>query len=253
MSVRWHDSLKLSPDGPDVVEERQLAGRNINLIEPTMESKKTKSLAEIAAGSAHALNNVTSVLYAASAYLGNLPESKTLNRARVAVEKAAADALSLGAAFTLLALDPSTDERSSQEPVRFEARDLGRIFQETQHVANTDFAAPEETWSPRPILVTPETLMSVLVCASVTIRRRISGETVLRCTWQEQRAGSPEATGLVFELHASEVPAPSEDRLLSRHPCELALDHATAPLLAKGLIIEQPTLGNVRIIACFSP
>lgn len=201
---------------------------------------------EIAAGAAHALNNLLGVLYAASSYLEAPADPKGVERARGAIDQACASATALSAALSLLGLSARDVEAAGRGTgFMLDVDSQREILGTLTEVANVP--APVD---PRLVAVAArldrDTLRSILICGAFVLRRNGGPAAELRCVVHAPARDPDGVERLRFDVGAPAPATPTGGRL-SRHPCAMALDHAAALLAALGVGIDQSTPGYVRV------
>ena len=216
----------------------------------TANQDKTSDGRHFAATSAHALNNVLAVLYAASSHLESPADARSVERARRAVDDACADALALSAALSLLALGPEDVLAVPAGAQVLDSQDIERVLDTLETALR---ATVSKTGLPQGELsasLDRDTLQAVLVCAGAALRRSVRRDAPLHCdaTFIGGREGGSAA--LVFALR-SEAPAHAVPAGSSRHPCALAIEHIAPllPSLGAQLDLSAPGAATIRLEA----
>ena len=209
-------------------------------------SHDQSNASEIAAGAAHALNNLLGVLYAASSYLEAPADPKAVERARVALGQACASATALSAALSLLGLSArDVEEAGRGTGFMLEVEAQREILSMLSEVAGVPVPA-----DPGLVAVAArldrDTLRSVLICGAFVLRRDGGPVAELRCEVRGPARDPDGVERLRFDIGAPALATPTGGRL-SRHPCAIALEHAAALLGALGVGIDQSTPGFVRV------
>ena len=202
-------------------------------------SHDQSNASEIAAGAAHALNNLLGVLYAASSYLEAPADPKAVERARVALDQACASATALSAALSLLGLSAGDVEEAGRGTgfmldVEAQREILGMLSE----VAGVPVPA-----DPGLVAVAArldrDTLRSILICGAFVLRRDGGPVAELRCAVRGPARDPDGVERLRFDIGAPAPATPTGGRL--------SLDHAAALLGALGVGIDQSTPGFVRV------
>ena len=210
------------------------------------------SFFDAARGTAHSLNNVVGILYAASDYLEGPVDERSLERARKAIARAGASIQALAAALALLGLEPDDIKAAAtRRPGALDADDLERIFDSLRAVCDASCTGVRESWLPVPILIDRDTLQSILVCAGSFVLYTGAGSVALRCTVRCVFDASGNVGEIIFEI-GSETrvsAAPGVPEKAARHPCALALAHVSPMLMELGVAIEtvDPTMWRVTV------
>jgi hypothetical protein len=212
--------------------------------------EKTSDGRQFAAASAHALNNVLAVLYAASSHLESPGDPRSLERARRAVDDACADALALSAALSLLSLGPQDVLGVPAGTQVLDAQDIERILDTLETAAR---ATVSKTGLPQGALFASldrDTLQSVLVCAAAALRRSVRRDAPLHCDATFVGGHEGGLAELVFELR-SVAPAHAASAGSSRHPCAMAIEHIATllPSLGAQLDLSTPGAASIRLEA----
>lgn len=200
---------------------------------------------------AHALNNVTGVLYAALDHLEEPLGAHSAERARKAIDRACASTMALSAAFSLLGLG-SDDVKAAmaRQPNLLEPAELTRTFDILSSVCGVAVSAGEPAAVGLRIRIDRDTLQALLVCAGLCLKH--SGGSELSLQWRGE--ASPATVGGVprirFDMLARQtagaVPRPASEGA-GQHPCALALSHARVVLAPLGLVIHPAQHGAVCV------
>lgn len=194
---------------------------------------------------AHALNNVLNILYAAASHLERPEDVTRAARARAAVENAGGSLQAVSAALSLLALGAGDmtaaallQSRSAPiEPYDFEH--LKDALRAAADVVPEGVAAPDADarW-PLPF----DLIEALLLCAAVTLKRSAPPGAPLSCGVSADASPRPR---LVFELRINR--AAGEPSKPSLHPCSSALDYAARLFAGYGVDVEQQPGHYVRV------
>lgn len=209
-------------------------------------SHDQSSAREIAAGAAHALNNLLGVLYAESSYLEAPADPKGVERARVALDQACASATALSAALSLLGLSARDVEAAGRGTgFMLDVESQREILGMLSEAAGVPVPA-----DPRLFAVVArldrDTLRSLLICGAFVLRRNGGPVAELRCAVRGPARDPDGVERLSFDIGAPAPATPTGGRLY-RHPCAIALDHAAALLPGLGVGIDQSTPSFVRV------
>jgi hypothetical protein len=212
--------------------------------------EKTSDGRQFAAASAHALNNVLAVLYAASSHLESPGDARSVERARRALDDACADALALSAALSLLALGPQDVLGIPAGTQVLDAQDIERVLDTLETALR---ATVSKTGLPEGALsasLDRDTLQAVLVCAAAALRRSVRRDAPLHCDASFIGGHEGGSAALVFALR-SEAPAHAAPAGSSRHPCALAIEHIAPllPSLGAQLDLSTPGAASIRLEA----
>lgn len=209
------------------------------------------SMGTVAREAAHALNNVTGVLFAALDHLEEPLDARSADRARKAIDRACASTLALSAAFSLLGLGPDDAKAAlARQPATVEPSELARTFDLLFSVCGVAVSAGEPAASGHRIRMDRDTLQAVLMCAAACLK--YSGGSELSLQWG--REASPAAVGGVPRIRFDMLARQAADgasapprKGAGQHPCALALSHARDVLAPLGLVIHLAQQGAVSV------
>jgi hypothetical protein len=204
----------------------------------------------VAGHAAHALNNITGILYAALDYLEAPTDAKSAERARTAVGRACANTLALSAALSLLALGPSDSAAAgTRTPARLAAADMARIADTLHAACGVQIPAGMEADMLGRTRIDRDTLQALLVCAGTVLRHSSGAAPELRCHTDAGGGAAAERPRILFDLVTREpARAAASAASASRHPCAIALAHAPSVLAALGVRIDMAQQGAVRVV-----
>jgi len=204
---------------------------------------------EVAAATAHSLNNLIATLYGASSYLEALPESAAVERARAAVDGACASAQALSAALYLLSLTVRDGQQLVSNhafAIILDDEEQERLFDVLHEVAGVVRVSPDPDVRQATLQIDFDTLNALLICAAFNLRRDSGPQADLQCALTVAPA-QPDAH-VSFELRAPALSAPAgQAGGRSSHPCALALNYAAAMLPVACVSVQMDQDGAVRL------
>jgi hypothetical protein len=206
------------------------------------------SYSELAGSAAHALNNVLSVLYAASARLEGDVSENSAESARRAIERASTITKTLSAALSLTSLEPKDIEALVLPSARqLKSNDIDKIVLALQESCNVESKRDPGPWQAETIVVDFNTLESVLVCIGAAIRHTLGKSASLSCSINKSEQSCSSRRQLSFEFAVeSEMPS-NEFATPSRDPCSLALLYVSEILPQLGLHIVNSEPGKTSV------
>lgn len=193
---------------------------------------------EISVGAVHALNNLLTTVFAASAYLDEPDDPQSVDRARNALKGAAAAGQTLGAGLFLLGLDERSLEKravAGGRAERLSGEDFRWIFKSVENVATIRAGTgvlqmPARNWP-----LDAETLKALLVSMAASVNLTSGGATALNCT-----VSLSGRSGIRFDIsleHAEDAkPVPAWH---ARHPCLLAMERFVKVLPSLGCRMDR--------------
>lgn len=214
------------------------------------------TLPQLAGSTAHALNNVLSVLFAAASHLEAAGESRAVARARAALDDACGGAQALSAALSLLALgeaDVAAALHRGGRPDVWQPDDWRDLAENLRAVAAVAWEGDAPS-TPVALPVPREVIESLLACAAVSLKRSAPAGSAQRCRLELPPASPGGALALALSLWVDRAPAAGGAASKpSPHPCVDALAHAAAILAPLGVAIDSRPGERVRVTVRLAP
>ncbi len=210
------------------------------------------SLADVAAGVAHAMNNLLASLYGAASYLEAAAQTPGIARASTAIGSATATGQALSAALYLLSLtEADMNAIASKEVGRhlLDDAEQERLFEALTESANVDCAKPSVGIKPK-VHLDPDTLKALLICAAFNMRREAGPREVIRCTVRVEQGTVSDHAALVFELDAPSMAARTISAPVSvraEHPCAIAMAYFGAILPVECASLQRDSAAVTRL------
>jgi hypothetical protein len=216
------------------------------------ETSVNLSLPDVAAGVAHAMNNLLAMLYGAASHLEDAAQSPCIARANSAIGSACATGKALSAALYLLSLpeaDASTFAPGTSAAHLLDAVAQARIFEALREVAAVGCTEPITAKSLK-VQLDPDTLTALLICAAFSLRREAGPREVIQYAMRIEHGAEGDHAALVFQLDSPHMAAravATSTPVREAHPCAIALAHFSTIIPVERAALHQDRAGAIQL------